>query len=107
MTLFYKPWKVIGVANNEVLQENVLVSTAITKYRIIGVIVSPTANEDDYLLVYDAQQKLCEIVHSAINNADNFVPLQHDLPEGNALHVGNRSGATARNMEGSVVYEKI
>lgn len=120
MPKYYKDFRITGSANSTVFDEGVD-STEAEKKRIVGVMLNLSGYADNTIEINIDREKIVGIpdyfLDTEANDGDTntpystrkmqFIELGHDLELGQTLQVGIKSGATAKNVRGSYVYEII
>jgi hypothetical protein len=107
MTIYRKQFTITGVINKYASASEKLESTSLEPKKLLGIEVAPQTNEDSYLLVYVGQKELTGggVLQSIIDNDTNFLAIDIQLQDGEEALVKNLSGATARDITGTYVYE--
>jgi hypothetical protein len=106
----YLPIVITGAINTAVFATNKLIATTFEKKRFVAVIISPITTEDDKISVYVNGTDITHggVPHDAIDEDSHMLPFDITLDkEGDEVIVQNTSGAAARNVTGSYVYEII
>ncbi len=116
--MLYKAFSVTGVANETVLDDG-LVSLVDEQYRLVAVIISCNEWEgniiegwigtNNIISLYDyvIDTRALEATMPVSTMKMNKIEVNEDIPAGQIFKIGVNSGATATDIAGAYVYERI
>lgn len=106
---YYQSLTVNGTANKTVYGPSVYASEAQPKY-IEGAWIVPSARNGNIVIVNLERETLAQIYDSVLSLSTDipklFIPIELQLPIGQALQFGVQSGATATNLTIVVKYQE-
>ena len=117
---FYKDFTITGVINTTTWEDGIQ-STDTEKKRIIGILVSVSAYQDNVIKCNVARKEVLSTRDYVLDtygspastnvqyatSKTQFLELDVDLPIGDKFQIGITCGATATNVKGCYIYELI
>lgn len=106
---YYQTLKVTGTANQTVYGTSVYASEAQPKY-VEGVWIITSARQSNLVLINLERENLAQLYDDVVSLQTDvpkiFIPLNFQLPIGQALQFGIQSGATATDLTVIIQYQE-